>query len=130
MAESGGIEQLAERSGAALDLGRAVSGEQRVHHGDHLHALGDQARCRFRRDATDSDNRQADAGASFAQQFGIGRGCPRLCLRLEEAAEGDIAGAVTRGLFGQRQLRMAGGADDCLAAEQGTGGGQRAIFLA
>ena len=130
MAESGGIEQLAERSGAALDLGGAVSGEQRVHHGDHLHALGDQAWCRFRRDAANGDNRQANAGAGLAQQLGTGRGCARLCLRLEEAAEGDIAGTLTRGLLGQRQLRMAGGADDCLAAEQGTGGGQRAIFLA
>jgi len=51
-------------------------------------------------------------------------------MGLEETAEGDVAGAVTRRLLGQRQLRMTGGTDNRLAAEQGPGGCQRTIFLA
>ncbi len=49
---------------------------------------------------------------------------------IEEAAEGDVAGALGHRLLGQFQLGVAGGADDRLAAEQGARRRQRTVGLA
>ncbi|MDC6705893.1 hypothetical protein OEZ83_26360, partial [Leclercia adecarboxylata] len=65
-----------------------------------------------------------------AQQLAIGGGGAGFCLRLEETAEGDITRTLAGGLLSERQLRMAGGAYDRLAPEQGSCSGQGAILLA
>src|SRR3990167_4766575 len=68
-----------------------------------------------------------NAGATL--DFSISRRCARLGGGIEEAAEGDVAGAFFGGGFGQFQLGVAGAADNCFAPEQGAGDGQRAIAL-
>ncbi|MNH23403.1 hypothetical protein D3C79_832970 [compost metagenome] len=64
------------------------------------------------------------------QQVEVGCRCARLGHGIEKAAEGDIAGALAGRLPGQVELRVAGRADDRVAAEQGAGGCQRAVGLA
>ncbi len=130
MGAQAGFEEGAEGAGAAFDLGGGGGGEQRVDHGDQVDAAGDQPGRGVEGDAADGHQRQVEARLGLVQQFEAGGGGARFGAGLEEAAEGDVAGALGHGLLGQFQVGVAGGADDGLAAEQGAGRGQRTVGLA
>jgi len=101
-----------------------------VDHRDQAGTLGDQPWRGLQGDAADGGDRLAEARPGLLQQFDVGGRCAGLGIRVVEAAEGDVAGTLGDRLLGQRQLRVAGGADDRLAAEQGARGGQRTVLLA
>ncbi len=92
--------------------------------------MGDQRGGVVQGDAADHGDRQLDLGAGLLQQLDVGGRCARLGHGIEETAKGHVAGTFAGGLLGQVELGVAGRADDRLAAEQGTGRGQRAVGLA
>src|SRR5690606_6116716 len=93
-------------------------------------AGGDQLRGAFQGDATNGDDGSAEAFAGLLQQFqGGGRGAG-LGPGVEETAEGNIAGAGGQRGFGIGQTGVAGGADDGLRPQLGTGFLQAAILQA
>ena len=125
-----GCEQGVEGAGAAGNFLRAVGTEQAVDHRQQVGAVGDQRSGVVEGDAADHRDRQFHLGACLLQQLDVGSGRTRLGDGIEEAAKGHVAGPFADGLGGQVEAGVAGGADDRLAAEQGTGRGQRAIGLA
>ncbi|MNE20207.1 hypothetical protein D3C81_1546350 [compost metagenome] len=100
-----------------------------MNHRQQVGAVGDQRGGVVEGDAADHADRQMDAVVRLLQQGDVGGGCARLGHRVEEAAEGDVAGAFTGGLLGQVNLRVAGGTDDGVAPEQGSRRGQRPVGL-
>ncbi|MCY1447046.1 hypothetical protein D9M71_636480 [compost metagenome] len=82
------------------------------------------------RDAADRADRQVQLLAGLVEQVEAAGRCAGLGGGIEEAAEGDISGALPGSLLGQFELRVAGRADDGFGAEQGAGRRQRAIGLA
>ena len=98
-------------------------------HGEQVSPVGHQRLGVFQGDAANYADRQVQALAGLGQHVNGGGGCAGFGRGIEEAAEGDVAGAFFGGLFGQFDLAVAGGADDRLGAEQCPGRGQRAVGL-
>ncbi|MNH33634.1 hypothetical protein D3C79_941700 [compost metagenome] len=100
-----------------------------MHHGQQVDTMGHQRRGVFQGDAADRADRQVQFAACLVEQVETaGRGAG-FGVGIEEAAEGDVAGAFFDGLFGEVELRMAGRTDDCIETQQGAGRRQWTISL-
>jgi hypothetical protein len=93
-----------------------------VDHRQQVGTMGDQRGGVVEGDAADHGDRQFHLGAGLLQQIDAGSRRAGLGDRIEEAAEGDIAGAFLGGLFGQFEAGVAGRTDDGLEPSRARAG--------
>ena len=101
-----------------------------MHHRQQVGTVGHQGFGVLKGNAADHTDWQVQARAGLGQHLDGGRWGAGFGTGIEEATEGDVTGALVRGLLGQFDLAVAGAADDCLGAEQRAGWRQRAVGLA
>lgn len=88
-------------------------------YGDQIDVVGDQVGCGVEVDVVDGGDWQVQVWLGLVEQFDVGGGGVGFGVGIEEVVEGDVVGVFGYCLFGQFQLGVVGGVDDCLVVEQG-----------